>query len=169
MSRLPRIPAGIIVGATAGLLAAFALAPGSRTTAVGVYLIALAAVLLASLAQAFVRSSPGSGSEFERALHVPRATPETLRELTRIENDAIHGTETEGDFRRRLRPLLRELAAERLAARRGIDLERDPGRAREALGDDAWDAVRPDIEAGRFTRGLPIAQLRAVVDRLEAM
>jgi hypothetical protein len=167
--RVPRIAAGIIVGSTAGLLAALALAPGSGTTAAGVYLIVLVVVALASLSRALVRSSPGYTSEFERALQSPRPATERVRELTRVENDVIHGTETEGDFRRRLRPLLRELAADRLSARRGIELDRDHVRAREAIGDEAWAVVRPDFDTRHYPRGLSRAQLRGVVDRLEKL
>ena len=42
------------------------------------------------------------------------------------------------DFRRRLQPMLHQLAAARLRDRRGIDFDSQPNAARELLGDAAW-------------------------------
>ena len=169
MRNVPRLPIGVALGASAGLLAALALAPGGRTAAAGAYFLALGVVALSSLARTVLHTSPARRSEFERALRSSRQPPETLRELTRVENDVIHGTETYGDFRRRLRPLLWEIAADRLATREGIDPGRDPEGARAALGDEAWNVLRPDADPTEAARGLPRARLRVVVDRLEAL
>ncbi len=169
MRNVPRLPAGVALGASAGLLAALLLAPGGRTAAAGAYFLALGVVALTYLARMVLRASPGRRSEFERALRHSQQVPERLRELTRIENDVIHGTETYGDFRRRLQPLLREIAADRLAARHGIDPARDPEQARKALGDETWNVLRPDADPAEAARGLPRSRLRVVVERLEAL
>lgn len=169
MRNVPRLPAGVALGACAGFLAALVFAPGGRTAAAGAYFLALGVVALSYLARTILRTSPGRRSEFERALRSSRQAPETLRELTRIENDVIHGSETYGDFRRRLQPLLREIAADRLAARHGIDPVRHPERARAVLGDETWDVLRPDADFAGAARGLPRARLRVVVDRLESL
>ena len=44
--------------------------------------------------------------------------------------------------------------------RRGIDLDREPERARRALGDETWELVRPDrpAAAGPLARGLDSAR-----------
>ena len=68
------------------------------------------------------------------------------------------------DFHARLRPLLRDVAAARLALSRGIDLDSPAGRA--ALGEEAWELLRPDRPApdDRFGPGVPAERLRALVD-----
>jgi hypothetical protein len=73
------------------------------------------------------------------------------------------------DLHHRLRPRLRTLAAELLATRRGISLNGAPGRARDLLGDETWELVREDRPPpeDRQARGLPINELRDVVESLE--
>ena len=73
------------------------------------------------------------------------------------------------DLHARLRPTLVELATELLSGRRGIDLERDPARARAILGDDAWELVRPDRPdpADRHAPGLADDDLARIVTALE--
>jgi hypothetical protein len=168
MRRIPSLPVGVAAGATLGLLAALVLAPSNRTSAAAAYLLAVGAIAVAALTRTILSAMPLRPSEFERALGPPARERRTLRELTRLENAVIHGTETYGDFRRRLHPLLRDLAADRLGAR-GIHLERDLEAAREVLGDDIWEIVRADVDPARFGGGLPRARLAAVVERLEAM
>ena len=81
------------------------------------------------------------------------------------------GLATAFDLHYRLRPRLRRIATELLAARRGIDLDASPEAARRALGDDAWEIVRGDLEPPRerFAAGLDIASLRLAVSALEAL
>ena len=69
-----------------------------------------------------------------------------------------------------LKPRLRELVAWRLHRDRGIDLVEQPGRAREAAGEELWrlidvSAVRPSNNAP----GVKLADLTAAVDRLEVL
>ena len=73
------------------------------------------------------------------------------------------------DVHYRLRPSVTGLAAELLSARRGIDLERDPERARAVLGDDAWEIVRPGRPQPeeRHGAGIDEATLDRVVTALE--
>jgi hypothetical protein len=169
MRSVPRLPVAVALGASAALLAVLVLAPGGRTAAVGAYFLALGVVALSVLARMVLRASPGRRSEFERALRSSRQVSETLRELTQVENDVIHGAETYGDFRRRLQPLLWEIAVNRLRARHGIDPAQHPELARAALGDETWNVLRPDGGPTVAARGLPRARLRVVVDRLEAL
>ena len=75
------------------------------------------------------------------------------------------------DLHNVLRPIVREIAAARLA-RHGVSLDRQPERARALLGAQAWELVRPDREApaGRSGRGgCSRDELRAIVDALEAI
>jgi hypothetical protein len=75
------------------------------------------------------------------------------------------------DLHYRLRPALRRTAGELLAARRGIDLDGDPGAARRVLGEDAWEIVRGDREAprDRFAPGVDLASLDSAVSSLETI
>lgn len=68
----------------------------------------------------------------------------------------------------RLRPRLRLLAVDALA-RRGVDLDTEPVRARQLLGDEAWEWLRPDRPPPRDRQaaGPPVAHWSRVVDAIE--
>jgi hypothetical protein len=53
--------------------------------------------------------------------------------------------------------------------RYGIDLDAEPGRARELVGASAWELVRPDRAAprDRLAAGPPLSSMRDVVADLE--
>jgi hypothetical protein len=74
-------------------------------------------------------------------------------------------------FHARLRPLLRDVAAHRLRSKYGVELDLEPLRARELVGKEAWDVVRPDREppADRLAAGPTAAELRMIVEELEAI
>ena len=108
-------------------------------------------------------------SPFEREAEKPERPP-PLAELERIDRLVVLGTANEFDLHYRLRPLLRQLAADRLFARHGVDLDRSPERARPLLGDELWALVRADRTVGRRTGpGVPSAELADYVDRLERL
>ena len=75
-----------------------------------------------------------------------------------------------GDLHLRLRPILREIAADGLR-RRGVDLDAQPQTAQELLAPDTWELVRPDRPRpdDAFARGLAPARLDVVLDDLEAL
>ena len=79
-------------------------------------------------------------------------------------------TGTAFDVHFRLRPLVRDVASG-LLLRRGVDLERSPDRARELLGPDAWELIRPDRPPpdDRSATGLPLAEIERTVDALERL
>lgn len=166
--RLVRLPALLTAAA---VVVAVAL-PGRTELVLRVYVLALAAVLLARL-WVLLRAElpPRRASAFDRALRRPARRPERLPELEKIEREVALGTATAFDLHYRLRPSLRRIAGELLAARRGIDLDGDPEAARRALGDEAWELVRPDREPPRerFGRGIEPAALGTVVSSLEAL
>lgn len=153
---------------TAVLAAVVAFAPGRVELAVRVYALVLAAAVLvlalAALRRAYPRTRP---LRAKTRAAPPRPRPPTL--LARMEHEAALGVASSFDLHHRLRPRLRSLASELLAARRGILLDRDPERARSALGDPTWGLVRADRPApdDRLARGIPISDLRAVVESLE--
>ena len=69
----------------------------------------------------------------------------------------------------RLRPLLRDLTAERLLLRRGVILDQEPERARAVLGQATWDFLRPDrkIEKDHRKPGLDLTAIGALIDSVE--
>ena len=87
------------------------------TTGVAVGLLVVEALGLSVLAWWALRSLPAGSTAFERALRTQRAPAPRLRELERIEHDVVQGAANPLDLHRRLRPLLRQIAAHRLAVR----------------------------------------------------
>jgi hypothetical protein len=142
----------------------------STGTAIDAYLLALGAVALVALAGATSEGArPRSASSFEAALHRPPVRRRRPDQLLRIEREVDLAEQSAFYLHYRLRPLLRDVAAHRLAVHRAIDLESAPQRCRSELGEELWDIVRPDREppAHPHARGLPHDALRSLVDRLE--
>ena len=146
--------------------------PGRAELAVHVYVLVLAAFGLGRLLGA-LRSAlpPRRPSPFDNALRTRVRPAQRIPELERMEREVTLGLATAFDLHYRLRPRLRRIATELLAARRGIDLDGSPDAARRALGDDAWEIVRGDLEPPRerFAPGLDIASLRLAVAALEGL
>jgi hypothetical protein len=146
--------------------------PGRAGLIVHLYVLAVAATALFHLVR-FVRGAhPGAGpSRFDASLRRRPQRHERLPELTKIEREVALGMATAFDLHYRLRPSLRRTAAELLAARRGIDIDREPEAARRALGEDAWEIVRGDREPpdDRFAPGVRPATLERAVASLEAL
>jgi hypothetical protein len=155
---------------TLALGSVLAFAPGRTGLALRIYaLVVCGAVLLLALG-ALRRAYPP-----ESPLHDPSArapTPRTVPGmLARLEQEVALGAAGSFDVHYRLRPRIRTLASELLAARRGVSLDGSPDRARRLLGEEAWDLVRADRPppADRLARGLPINDLRRVVESLERL
>jgi hypothetical protein len=155
---------------TALLGAVVAFAPGRVELAVRVYALLLAAAALVLALAALRRAYPRTRQLRAKRLGAPPPSrPPAL--LARLEHETALGVASAFDLHHRLRPRLRTLATELLAARRGIVLDGDPERARSALGDRAWELVRADRPApgDRLARGIPISELDAVVESLERL
>jgi hypothetical protein len=144
---------------------------GSHAILLDVYLLCIGAVVLLALVRTTRAAVPvASASPFDQALAAMRAPvpespePELVRELELATYNSFH-------FHARVRPLLQDIAAHRLRARYGVELARVPARARELVGGAAWEVVRPDrpSPADRMAPGPTAAQLRTIVDELEAV
>jgi len=109
-----------------------------------------------------------------RRARPPRRRPPTRdlpSDVLRIATSLSTQTTWVTELYYRVRPALRELAAERLEASRGIRLDAEPDRARAALGPEAWALIRPDlgVPEDRFGRGLSLAELDEIVAAVEAI
>jgi hypothetical protein len=166
--RLAQLP----VLVTVVLVVLLIVLPGRTELVLHVYALAIAAIVLVQLVRAVRTAHPvATSSPFDAALRTGRRRNERLPELARVEREVSLGMATAFDLHYRLRPPLRRLAGELLAARRGIDLDGSPEAARKALGDQTWEIVRADREPprDRYGAGLELATLHAVVTSLEGL
>jgi hypothetical protein len=154
--------------------AVFGLALAFRWTSTGrtvdAYLVALGALAMLALLQATREAAPARRrSAFEDALRGRRQPAPSLPQLERIRRETALAVARAFDFHVRLRPGLREIAAQRLASRRGVDLDAQPDAARAALGDEAWELLRADRSPpdDRFAAGVDAAVLARLLDTLE--
>jgi hypothetical protein len=141
------------------------------TNGLAVGLLVVAALGLSVIAWWALRALPPDSRTFERALRTRRSRAPRLRELERIEHDVVQGAANPLDLHRRLRPLLRQIAGHRLAARHGVALDSGDGHARRLLGDEAWALLRPDRELPDERRGprLGVHDIETIVGRLETL
>lgn len=160
---------GLLVTAAAGVAAVAS--SGAHAIVLDVYLLCIGAVVLLALVRSTRAQAPAQRtSPFDATLAAMRRAPAELgepalvRELELSTYNAFH-------FYARLRPLLRDVAAHRLRSGYGVELDAEPARARELVGSDAWDVVRPDRQPppDRLASGPTLAELRVVVDELEAI
>jgi hypothetical protein len=88
----------------------------------------------------------------------------------RLDRAVSAGTTHAGDLQVRLRPILREIAADGLR-RRGVELDAQPRAAQELLAPETWELVRPDRPRpdDPFAPGLAPKRLEAALDDLEAL
>lgn len=157
----------VALAIVAGLMIAFA-PPDSRASitrlAVLVVGIAMAAWLLWRSA-AVTRSTP---ERFEAELRQPVVSPSEIPSLRAIHNTLALATASAFGTERRLKPLLRELAAWRLLSRRGIDMIATPEKARNTIGEALWHSIQAaddPIEYG--APGITLAAVQASLDQLE--
>ena len=158
---------------SAVLLALFLFKAPYLDVALRLWLVAVAAIFVWALS---ARSLTGwtPAPEFRRRLGWRRGgrrhSGERAGSLEEVEHAVEFSQSTAFDFHYRLHPHLAAVARDRLA-RHGIQLERQPDRARRLLGDEAWELLRPDRPppARRNEPGVGQARLRRVVDRLDAL
>lgn len=144
---------------------------GARGILIDVYLLGIGGVLLLALVRTTREEGSSVSSDFERALAaMARRHPSDSGELTLV-NDVQQSTASALHLHVRLRPILREIAAHRLWMRFGVDLDREQQRARELVGAEAWELVRPERPSpgDRLARGPRPARLRVVVEDLERL
>jgi hypothetical protein len=129
-------------------------------TVVAVLVAAGAVRALVQVLPPLRRTAPAQGS----------AVGEGTGDRERLDRVVSAATSHAGDLHVRLRPILREIAADGLR-RRGVELDAQPQAAQALLAPDTWEVVRPDRPRpdDAFARGLAPARLNAVLDDLEAL
>jgi hypothetical protein len=160
----------LLVPATIALVAVVAFVPGRAELAIRLYALLLSAVVLALTVSA-LRRSYGPAAPLRRPSKRPPARREIPGTLVRLEQETALGVAGSFDLHHRLRPRLRGLARDLLAARRNVSFDRDAENARRALGEETWGLVRDDRPppVDRLARGIPISELTRVVESLEKL
>ena len=144
--------------------------PGERSRALDIYILYLGALALLAFARGTAAAGDGEAADHGIA-EAAAPPPARLPELARVEREVVLSTGSEFDQQLRVKPLLRDVAAHRLWTRRGVDLDENPERARELLGPEVWELVKPGPPEAdrRYWRGLDIAGLGRIVDQIEAL
>jgi hypothetical protein len=159
---------GVAISAVAGTLAFFI--DGSRALVLDVWLLALAAVLLLALFRVARLLAPSGASPLDQAVRRMRPQPAREPELA-LQRDVELSRANALHFHIRLRPVLREIAAHRVRTRYGVELDREPVRARELVPAAVWEIVDPDRPPpdDRLGPGPAVESLSAAVDQLERL
>jgi hypothetical protein len=175
VSDLPRLRwkgSALVLTLVSVVLLTFALAvPGYARASAQIFVIVVGALVIRLLVQTVrvATSAPGP-FPFDHALQQP-PVPEIprAREPDRIAFEVGAATHRALELHHRFRRRLRRLAADRLAAEHGVDLDADREAARSLLGEDAWDLLRPDHVApeDRFGPGMPIEDVTRIVTAVE--
>jgi hypothetical protein len=162
---------GAIVG-TVLLAAALVVKPVSAEVALDAYVLFLGAVALFALVGATTESDPDAlRSPYEQALEAPPEEAERPPELARLEREVALAVGSAFYEHFRLRPLLREIAGQRLESRFASDLDAPRGEARDSLPDHAWELLDLDRRPprDRHAPGIEVERLEAIVDALERL
>lgn len=134
------------------------------------YVLFVGGLLMLGLVRATREAGAGERSSlYERALRRRVLAAARPPELAKLERAVTLGASSSFDLHVRVRPVLRQIAAHRLAARRGAELDSGAPEVRAALGEELWELVRPGREPpdDRFAPGMSVPRLRDAVERLE--
>jgi hypothetical protein len=133
----------------------------------------VAAVLLASAALALLARTrmPRHQPHLPPPDSAPAPSHEAYPRFRRLHMRLSWGQVSARHFDGSTRPELERVAFALLRERRGIDLVRDPAAAREALGAEAWELVRPDRHRSTDSAapGPPLDHVARLVQRLEEL
>jgi hypothetical protein len=149
-------------------IAAF-VSSGLQTILLDVYLVAIGGVFLLALVRTTRVQAPVERiSRFERAHAQMRRRPSDTDELA-LARDVELSSLSAFHLHVRLRPILQMIAAHRLSARYGVELESESSRARELVPAATWELVRPERPPpeNRLAAGPSLSQFAVVVDELE--
>jgi hypothetical protein len=126
---LRRVLTGVVL-ATIGLVILLGAKPVPTETIVAGYAITLGAVFLAGLTSAVGEARRKSPSRFEHELARVRYPPTRPPDLVRIEREITLAEASDDHWRRRLRPLLLDIAEARTIP---LELETEPAPSRRRI------------------------------------
>jgi hypothetical protein len=126
---LRRLLTGVVL-ATLALIVMLGAHPVPTETIVAGYALVLGAVLLAALTSAVGESRRKSPSRFEHELARVRYPPTRPPDLVRIEREITLAEASDDHWRRRLRPLLLDIAEARNIP---LELETEPAPSRRRI------------------------------------
>jgi hypothetical protein len=134
----------------------------------GVLVVSIALVLVhAVLSRTALMTLRG-----HHAVDRPKPPPDGwAKALAAVDNEVPTSAHRLREFDHSLRPRLERAMSFRLLANHAIDCQRDPERAKRAVGATVWrwlDPRRP-AEQSRTLPGPSQAEIREIVDRLEAL
>lgn len=153
------------------LIVALLIAPQRAELEIHVWLLLVLGLAFLAFMRLVQALYPRVPSPFDASIRRHEISAERPASLGRLEREVSMAGSAAFDVHFRLRPVITELATELLSSRRGIDLERDPERARAALGEDVWEIVRPGRPqpAERHGSGIGEEKLGRVVTALESV
>ena len=161
----------ITAATTAAMLIALVFFADHGALVLKAYFGALALLLSVRLINIVPASAFGDGAAAKvrrrRRMDAPQSNwPADLFEM---QDRVSLSTVSEFDYQVRLRSYLRDLAAQRLAARWNVDLNRQPDQAKSRLGDELWNEIdgAADPVGRRDAPGPSLARLRALIEGLE--
>ncbi len=142
--------------------------PDARAAATRIAILAVgivAAWRFLRTSSAVTRSTP---ERFESELPAPVAPPSDVRSLRTIDQNLRMSTGTAFGLEFMLKPLIRELARDRLMRNRRIDMDATPELARRTAGEPLWRLIRvADAPPKYGSPGVPLVELEAAIDHLE--
>jgi hypothetical protein len=159
----------IALAVLVGALALWGAGSGGRARVAEGELLLFASAGAAATARAIAGGRQQGERRSRRATRAtePQAVSDQLLEVQRVVEGALAHA---GPLHRRLRPLVREIAAERLQ-RRGLDLERDQDEVQDVLSTELRELTRVDrpAPADGLAPGADPAELDALVGELERL
>jgi hypothetical protein len=156
------------LAATIAVIVAVTLTGAPVEVSLYAYVLLLGAVGLLVLVRRTKEALPPARILGDR-LGTQTPAEDRVPQLEALERSLASGSHNAFELHYRLRPIVREIVRARLARYHGIDLDRQPERARALAGARAWELTRPDREppGDRFASGWPVKELQALVDELE--
>jgi hypothetical protein len=157
--------------ATVGVVLALLLAGSSHGLALLAYVLFLGALGLA-VGLAHLEVLLPEAPEFERLLAREPGPAVQIEQFETLSRTLFAAGWDQTELHYRLRPPIREIVSARLSRRYGVDLDRQPERARELLGvGRAWELARPERERPEdpYARGWSRRELEELLDELEAI
>ena len=132
-------------------------------------LLGLGAIVLVLLIPRPARRARPARLRRPSRLRLTRSPRRTTPDLAAVDRLLALSVSSAEDEYLRLRPLVLDIARQRLADHTGVRIDTAPDAAAAALGPEVWALVRPDRPRpdDRRARGISPAHLRAVVESLE--